>query len=72
LNKTEWDFLVIKLERKREDLQRIQALVPLHHLSLNQNVCGLSHCIGVGYSDEELPLEERIFLDNWDIISSKD
>jgi hypothetical protein len=41
-------------------------------MSLNPNVCGLRRCLRVGYRDEELPLEERIFLDTWDIISSKD
>jgi hypothetical protein len=66
------ELLAIKLEGKREDLQCIQVLVPLRHLSLNPNVCGLRRCFRVGYSDEELPLEERIFLDTWDINSSKD
>ena len=61
-----------KLEGKREDLQRIQALVPLGHLSLNPNVCGLRCCLRVGYSDEELSLEKRIFLDTRDIMCSKD
>jgi hypothetical protein len=57
---------------KREDLQCVQTLVPLRHLSLNPNVCGLRLCLLVGYSDEELPLlEETIFLDTWDINSSK-
>jgi hypothetical protein len=55
-----------------KDPQRIQVLVPLRHPSLNPNVCGLRRCFGVGYSDEELLLEERIFLDTWDIISAKD
>jgi hypothetical protein len=50
--------LDIKLEEKMKDLQWIQVLVPLRHLSLNPNVCGLRRCFGVGYSDEELPLEE--------------
>jgi hypothetical protein len=66
------ELLAIKLEGKREDLQSIQLLVPLCHLSLNPNVCGLRRCPRTGYSDEELPLEERIFLDTWDINSSKD
>ena len=64
--------LDIKLEEKMKDLQWIQVLVPLRHLSLNPNVCGLRRCFGVGYSDEELPLEERMLLDTWDINSSKD
>jgi hypothetical protein len=66
------ELLAIKLEEKREELQCIQNLVPLRHLSLNSNVCGLRRCLRVGYSDEEVPLEERIFLDNWDINNSKD
>jgi hypothetical protein len=64
--------LAIKLEGKRENLQRIQPLVPPRHLSLNPNVCGLRRCLGVGYGDEELPLEEKMLLDTWDIISPKD
>jgi hypothetical protein len=64
--------LGIELERKREEVQWIEVLVPLRHLSLNPNVCGLRRCLGVGYSYEELPLEERMLLDTWDINSSKD
>jgi hypothetical protein len=63
--------LTIKLKGNMKDPQRIQFPVPLRHLSLNPNVCGLRGCFGVGYSDEELPVE-RIFLDIWDINSSKD
>jgi hypothetical protein len=66
------ELLDIKLEGKREDVQCIQVLVPLRRLSLNLNVCGLRRCPMVGYSDEELPLEETILLDTWDINSSKD
>jgi hypothetical protein len=55
-----------------KDPQRIQDLVPLRHLSLNANVRSLRRCFSVGYSDEELPLEKRIFLDIRDINSSKD
>jgi hypothetical protein len=66
------DLLAMKLEGNREELQCIQVLVPLSHLSLNPNVCCLRRCLSVGYGDEEIPLEERIFLDIWDIISSKD
>jgi hypothetical protein len=55
-----------------KDPQRIQILVPLRHLSLNPNVCSLRRCFSVENSDEELPVEERIFLDIWDINSSKD
>jgi hypothetical protein len=66
------ECLAMKLEGKMKDLQCTQVLVPLRHLSLNSNVCGLRRCLGVGYSNEELPLEETIFLDTWDIISSKD
>jgi hypothetical protein len=65
-------LLAIKLEGKKGELQLIQILVPLRHLSLNSNVCGLRRCARVGYSDEELPFEETIFLDTWDINSSKD
>jgi hypothetical protein len=66
------ELLAIKLDGKREDLQSIQVLVPLRYLSLNPNVCGLRRCLRIGYSDEELPLEKRIFLDTWEINSSKD
>jgi hypothetical protein len=66
------EVLDIKLERKREDVQCIQVLVPLRRLSLNPDVCGLRRCPRVGYSDEELPLEETILLDTWDINGSKD
>ena len=65
------ELLVINSEEKREDLQCVQGLVPLRRLSLNPNVCGLRRCLSAGYSDKELLLEERIFLDTWDIISSK-
>ena len=52
------EVLATKLEGKREDLQCIKVLVPLCHLPLNPNVCGLRRCLKarVGYSDEELPL----------------
>jgi hypothetical protein len=50
----------------------MQALVPLRDLSPNMNVCGFRCRLRAGYSDEEVPLEERIFLDTWDINSSKD
>jgi hypothetical protein len=62
----------VKLEGKREELQSIQFLVPLCRLPLNPDVCGLRLCLRAGYGDEELPLEESIFLDTWDINSSKD
>jgi hypothetical protein len=65
-------LLTIKLEGDIKDPQGIQVLVPLRHLSLNPNICSLRCCFSVGYSDEELPVEERIFLDIWDINSSKD
>jgi hypothetical protein len=61
------ELLAIELEGKREDLQKIQVLVPIRHLSLNRNVFGLRRCLGVGYSDEDVPLQETIFLDTWDI-----
>ena len=62
-----------KLEGKREDLQRIQDLVPLRDLSLNRNVSGLRRCRirVIGYRDEDFPLEERIFLYTWDIFGPK-
>jgi hypothetical protein len=68
------ELLTIKLEGKMKDVQSIHVLVPLRHLSLDPNVCGLRRCFRVGYSDEELPLKKRIFLDTcqWDINSSKD
>jgi hypothetical protein len=65
-------LLAMKLEGNKGELQFIQILVPLRHLSLNLNVCGLRRCPRVGYSDKELPFEETIFLDTWDINSSKD
>jgi hypothetical protein len=65
-------LLDIRLEGKREDLQWIQVLIPHRRLSLNPNVCSLRRCLRVGYGDEELPLEEPIFLDTWDINSPKD
>ena len=40
----------------------MEALVPLRHLSLNMNVCGFRCRLGVGYSDEEAPLEEREYF----------
>jgi hypothetical protein len=63
-----------KLEGKWEDIQRIQDLVPLHHLSLNRSLCGLRRCLirVVRYRDEEFPLEEMILLNTWDIIGPKD
>jgi hypothetical protein len=66
------ELLGIKLEGKREDIQWIQVLVPLRHLSLNPNVCGLRRRFSVGYSDVMLPLEERTLLDTRDINSPKD
>jgi hypothetical protein len=66
------ELLAIKLEGKKEDIQWTQFLVPLRRLSLNKNVCGLRRCVSDGYSDENPPLDETIFLDTWDIIGSKD
>jgi hypothetical protein len=60
------ELLAIELEGKREDVQWIQNLVPIRHLFLNQNVCGLRRCLRDGYNDQEVPLE-KIFLDTWDI-----
>ena len=64
------EVLAIKLEGNREDIQRIQFLVPLRDMSLNKNVCGLHRSLGVGYLDKESSLEKHIFLDSWDIMSS--
>jgi len=66
------EVLAIKLEGKNEDLQWIQVLAPLRRLSLNPNICGLLSCFIIRYSDEKLPVEERMFLDIWDINSPKD
>jgi hypothetical protein len=60
------------MEGNMKDAQGIQILVPLCDLSLNPNVCSLRRCFSIGYCDEKLPLEERIFFDIWDINSSKD
>ena len=57
---------------RREDIQWIEVLVPLRHLSPNPNVCGLRRRISVGYSDVMLPLEERTLLDTRNINSPKD
>jgi hypothetical protein len=65
-------LLTMKMEEDMEDTHHIKVLVPLCHLSLNPNVCGLRRCFSVGYRDEELSVEERIFLDIRDIHSSKD
>ena len=56
---------------KREDLQWAQVLVPIRNVSLNRNVCGLRRCLGVGYCDEEFPVQETIFLGTWDINGAK-
>jgi len=67
------EILVKKLEVNKEDLQGIQVLVPLCRLSFNLSVCCLCRRLTVGYSnEEELPLEETIFLDTWDTLGSKD
>ena len=66
------EVLGIKLEGKREDVQWIQVLVPIRHLSLNRNVGGLCRCLRVGYSNEDFPLPETIFLDSRDVNGSKD
>ena len=65
------ELLALEPEGKREDLQRIQVLVPIRRLSLDRNVFGLRRCLGVGYSDANVPLA-KIFLDNWDINNMKD
>jgi hypothetical protein len=66
------EVLAIPLKGKMKDLQCIQVLVPLRHLSLHRNVCGLRRCLKAGYSDENFPLQEMIFLDAWDINDMKD
>ena len=65
------ELLALEPEGKREDLQRIQSLVPIRHLSLDRNVFGLRRPLGVGYSDADVPLA-KIFLDNREINSMKD
>ena len=57
------ELLAIELEGKREELQWIQVLVPIRHVSLDRNICGIRCRLRVGYSDEEFPLQEKIFLD---------
>jgi hypothetical protein len=42
----------MKLGIKREDLQCIQILVPLRHVTLNPNVCGRRRRLRVGYGDK--------------------
>ena len=59
------------MKGKKGDPQRIQVLVPICRPSLDPNVSGLRRCLSVGYSDEDLPLEEKILLDNWDINGSE-
>ena len=55
-----------------EDLQCIQFLVPLRRLSLDPNVFGLRGCLRIGYNNKEIPFEERIFLDTWNINGTMD
>ena len=66
------ELLAIEFGGKRNDLQFVKCLVPLCHVSLNRNVCGLRRCLSVGYCDEEFPLQETIFLDTRDIDGTKD
>jgi hypothetical protein len=66
------ELLGVKLEGKKEDLQWIQVLVPIRHVSLNRNVYGLRRCLRAGYCDDEFLLQETIFLDTWDINGTKD
>ena len=67
------EVLAIELEKKREDLQWIQVLVPIRHMSLDRNVCSLRHrCPRAVHSNEEFPLQEKIFLDTWGINSAMD
>ena len=67
-------LLAVNSEGKREDVQCTQILVPLRHLSLDPNVCGVRRCIRATgrYSDEKVSLEEAILLDARGIIGSKD
>ena len=64
------EVLAISLEGNREDIQRIQFLIPLRDIPLNKNVCSLHRSLGVGYLDKDFSLEKHIFLDSWDIMSS--
>ncbi len=66
------EILVRKLEGTKEDPQGVQVLIPLCRLSFNPSVCRLCSCLTVGYSNEDLPIEETIFLDTWDVLGSKD
>jgi hypothetical protein len=66
------EILAIELEGKREDLQRIQVLVPIRHMSLHRNVCGLRRCLRARYRDGDFPVQDSIFLDTWDINGMKD
>jgi len=66
------EILVRNLEGTKQDPQGIQVLIPLRRLSLNSSVCRLRSCLMVGYCNKDLPLEETIFLDTWDIVGSKD
>ncbi len=66
------EILVRNLEGTKQDPQGIQVLIPLRRLFLNSSVCRLRSCLMVGYCNKDLPLEETIFLDTWDIVGSKD
>jgi hypothetical protein len=52
-----------------EDVQCIQFLVPVRRLSLDLNVSGLRCGLGIGYDNKDVPFDEMIFLDTWDINS---
>ena len=60
------------MEGNQEDLQGVQILVPYCRLSLNPSVCCLYCRVTVRYSNEELSLEETIFLDTGDVLGSED
>jgi len=60
------------VEGNQEDLQGVQILVPYCRLSFNPSVCRLCRRVTVRYSNEELSLEETIFLDTWDVLGSND
>ena len=55
-----------------EDVQCIQFLVPVRRLSLDLNVFGLRCGLRIGYGNKEVPFDEMIFLDTWDINSPMD
>jgi hypothetical protein len=45
-----------------KDLQCIQVLVPLRHLSLKLSVCGLHRCFRVGYTVSNPETTAKLFV----------